>query len=82
VAGFEVTFRGRFWVTPKAGAAAAGGIAFINGVGNLGGMVGPIIVGWLKDVTGSYKAGMLAMAAALAIAALLTLSLKLMVNEE
>ena len=79
------SIRPSFFVMPSrflAGAAAAGGIAFINGVGNLGGMVGPIIVGWLKDVTGSYKAGMLAMAAALAIAALLTLSLKLMVNEE
>jgi nitrate/nitrite transporter NarK len=64
------------------GAAAAGGLGFINGVGNLGGLVGPWVMGWLKDVTGFYAAGMFAMAAALLITVLLTLSLKLVVKEE
>ena len=44
------------------GAAAAGRLAFINSVG---GFVGPFLVGYLKDATGSYSAGMLGMAAIL-----------------
>jgi hypothetical protein len=39
------------------GAAAAGGLAFINSVGSLGGYVGPWMVGVLKDVTGSFETG-------------------------
>jgi MFS family permease len=77
--------RPSFYVMPSrflTGAAAAGGIGFINGVGNLGGMVGPIMVGWLKDATGSYAAGMLGMAGTLLIAMLLTLMLKLVVKNE
>lgn len=38
------------------GTAAAGTIAMINAVGNLGGYVGPLVVGWIKDSTGSFKA--------------------------
>ncbi|MDE2577376.1 MAG: MFS transporter [Hyphomicrobiales bacterium] len=41
-----------FWTLPTAmltGAAAAGGIALINAIGNLGGFVGPYLVGWIKD---------------------------------
>jgi cyanate permease len=45
-------------------------------------MVGPIMVGWLKDATGSYAAGMLGMTGTLVIAIFLTLSLKLVVKEE
>jgi ACS family tartrate transporter-like MFS transporter len=40
-----------------AGPAAAGGIAWINSVGNLGGFVGPSILGWLTDTFGTYRAG-------------------------
>lgn len=38
--------------------AAAGGIALVNSIGNLGGFVGPSIVGWIKDSTHSYEAGL------------------------
>lgn len=58
------------------GAAAAGGLAFINSIGSLGGYVGPWMVGVLKDQTGKFEAGMLAMAAMLVVAAALTLVLK------
>jgi MFS transporter, ACS family, tartrate transporter len=50
-----------FWPLPTAmlsGAAAAGGIALINAIGNLGGFVGPSFVGWMKDLTGSFSAGL------------------------
>jgi MFS transporter, ACS family, tartrate transporter len=47
--------------------AAAGGIAMINSVGNLGGFFGPKLMGWLVDRTGGYKTG-LYMAAGLMVA--------------
>jgi ACS family tartrate transporter-like MFS transporter len=68
-----------FWPLPStflSGTAAAGGIALINSIGNLGGFVGPYAVGWIKDSTGSYEAGLYFLAAcalASAIIAFLTL---------
>lgn len=50
-----------FWGLSTAfltGTAAAGSIALINAVGNLGGFAGPYIMGWLKDFTGSYETGL------------------------
>ena len=47
---------GPFWALGTSflsGTAAAGGIAFINSVGNLGGFVGPTLVGVIRDRTGS-----------------------------
>ncbi|MBV8488841.1 MAG: MFS transporter [Planctomycetaceae bacterium] len=63
------------------GAAAAGGIAFINSVGSLGGYVGPWMVGLLKDWTQSFTPGMLAMSAMLVVAALLTWLLRTVTRE-
>jgi MFS transporter, ACS family, tartrate transporter len=40
------------------GTAAAGAIALINATGNLGGYVGPFVVGWIKDSTHSFEAGL------------------------
>jgi ACS family tartrate transporter-like MFS transporter len=50
--------RPSFWPMPShflTGAAAASGMAFINSVGNVGGYVGPFIVGWIKDSTKSFE---------------------------
>ncbi|MCV7282200.1 MFS transporter [Mycolicibacterium flavescens] len=50
-----------FWSLPSAfltGAAAAGGIALINSLGNLSGFGGPYITGWLTDLTGSSRVAM------------------------
>lgn len=47
-----------FWTIPTSllsGAAAAGGIALINSVGNLSGFVSPLVTGWLSDLTGSFS---------------------------
>jgi ACS family tartrate transporter-like MFS transporter len=57
------------------GAAAAGGIALINSIGNLAGYVGPSLMGFLKQATGAYGAGLLALAASLAMAAVLALAI-------
>ena len=65
---------GVFWTLPSAvlaGTAAAGGIALINSVGNLGGYVGPVVVGRLRDSTGNYAAGLYVIAAAMGAAGLL-----------
>ena len=52
------------------GAAAAGGIAMINAIGNLGGWLGPSVYGLVKDATGSTNLGLLCLAAAPLIAAI------------
>ena len=55
-----------FWPMPSlflSGAAAAGGIALINSLGNLGGYIGPFIVGWIKDSTKSFEMGLYFLAA-------------------
>ncbi len=45
-------------------ASAAIGIALINSMGNLGGFVGPFMIGWVKDHTQSFQIGLLCVAAA------------------
>jgi hypothetical protein len=55
------------------GTAAAGGIAFINSVGNLGGYVGSDVVGRIKTATGNNQAALLTLGAALLGMAIFTL---------
>jgi MFS family permease len=55
-----------------AGALAAVSIALVNSVGNVSGLVGPYIQGWLTDLTGSSSAGLLVMSAFFALAAVFT----------
>jgi ACS family tartrate transporter-like MFS transporter len=55
-----------FWPMPStflSGTAAAGGIALVNSVGNLGGFAGPYVVGWIRTTTGSYEMGLVFLAA-------------------
>jgi MFS family permease len=55
-----------FWTLPTAmlsGTAAAGGIALINALGNLGGFFGPYAFGLIKDATGgSFTVGLMVLA--------------------
>jgi len=65
-----------FWSLPTAflsGAAAAGGIALINSIANIGGLLGPFILGQVEETTGQYTHGLLVMAAVLWIGAILVL---------
>jgi len=65
-----------FWPLPStflSGTAAAAAIAAINSLGNFGGLIGPIAVGWLKDTTGSFGNGLYFLAACGLISALMTL---------
>jgi MFS family permease len=62
-----------FWSIPSAmltGAAAAGGLAMINAVGNLGGWLGPSVFGIVKDATHSDNLGLLCLALAPVISAI------------
>lgn len=54
-----------FWALPPklvSGAGAAGGIALINTIGQLGGVVSPVMVGAIQDATGSTAPAMYAIA--------------------
>jgi len=73
-----------FWTIPQkflAGRAAAGGLAFINSIGMLGGLVGPIMMGSLRDLTGSFASGLLAMAGVLLLATGCAASLRFLIKE-
>ena len=70
---------GPFWALGTAflsGTAAAGGIALINSVGNLGGYVGPRLVGVIKDRTGSDVAALPLLGGALLLMGLLALTIR------
>jgi len=58
----STSFQASFWAIPPSfltGRAAAGGIALIVSVGNLGGFTGPYLVGYLKQATDSYQVALL-----------------------
>ena len=82
VVGLSMAFTGvmsmlpAFWSLPTSflsGAAAAGGIALINSVGNIGGLLGPGTVGMFHDATGSHLQGMLALAGMLVLSGTMAL---------
>jgi ACS family tartrate transporter-like MFS transporter len=61
---------GPFWSLPTAiltGAAAAGGIAWINSLGNLGGQLGPVLLAVFAAPGGSFARGLLLFAGLLAL---------------
>ncbi len=65
-----------FWTLPTAmlsGTAAAGGIALINSIGNLGGYFGPSFMGYLKDWTKSHTYGLIGLGACMAMSGILAL---------
>jgi MFS transporter, ACS family, tartrate transporter len=73
------------WSMPTlflAGPAAASGIATINSIGNLGGFVGPAMIGWIKDKTGSFEGGLCFVGALLLLSAILTLLLARSVHRQ
>ncbi|PLC42862.1 MFS transporter [Ralstonia pickettii] len=68
-----LAFQATFWAIPSTfltGRAAAGGLALIVSVGNLGGFVGPSMVGAIKQYSQGFTAPLLAVSAVLLIGAL------------
>jgi ACS family tartrate transporter-like MFS transporter len=67
-----------FWSLPTAmlsGTAAAGGIALINALGNLGGFFGPYIFGLVRDASGNFTLGLIAIAIGPVMSAIVVLCL-------
>lgn len=65
-----------FWPLPTAflgSAAAAGGLALINSLGQIAGFVSPFLVGWIKDTTGSTDLALYILSAVLLLGAILVL---------
>ena len=69
---------GVWWTVPTtflSGAAAAGAMSLINSCGNLGGLVGPAMMGHIKTLTGSTDLGSYIMGVAMLVAGVLVLTL-------
>lgn len=63
-----------FWAVPQSflrGAGLAAGIAAINAIANIAGFVGPYLMGYLHDQTGSFEGGLRTLAAIGALGTLL-----------
>lgn len=67
-------YQSTFWPIPSSfltGSAAAGGLAVIVSVGNLGGFAGPYLIGAIRQATGSFSWALISVAGFLAVAAIL-----------
>jgi D-galactonate transporter len=65
-----------FWPLPTAflgSAAAAGGLALINSLGQIAGFISPFLVGWIKDTTGSTDVALWILSAIMLLAAVLVM---------
>lgn len=73
-----------FWPLPStvlSGPALAAGLAFINSVGNFCGYLGPIVVGYTRDATGSFESGIYVLAGSCAVSTLTALGCALWMKE-
>ncbi len=71
-----LSFQATFWAIPSTfltGRAAAGGLAMIVSIGNLGGFTGPFLIGVIKDATQSFTLPFFAVASILLIGTCLML---------
>src|SRR5208283_6200232 len=76
--GIDSSF-GPFWSFPSqflTGVGAASGIALINSIGNLGGFVGPYVIGAVSKRTGSTSGGFAFVGVSMIVSAMLVLALK------
>ncbi len=77
VGGCYFSFHPCFWVVPTAfltESAAAASIGLINSLGNLGGFVGPLMMGYLVHRTRSFTAGLLYLVGSLCLSGILMLA--------
>jgi D-galactonate transporter len=67
------------WPIPSAfltGTSAAAGIAAINAIGNLSGFAGPYMMGYLRDATGNFTAGLLVLGGVTLVGGIVAMTLK------
>ncbi len=60
------------WALPAmllTGTASAAGLALINSVGSIGGFIGPYVIGWSRDVTGSFSGSLVFMSGVMVVTA-------------
>jgi ACS family tartrate transporter-like MFS transporter len=77
VGAFYFAYHPAFWALPSmflGESAAAASIGLINSVGNLGGFVGPILMGYLVTRTRSFSVGLLFLAGSLCVSGTLMLA--------
>lgn len=70
---------GVWWSYPTtflSGAAAAGAVGLINSSGNIGGYVGPYLIGIIKNLTNSFELSFLILAGMVLISSVMMLTLK------
>jgi len=68
-----------FWAIPGqflSGRSAAVGVAAIGAIGMIGGFLGPTFMGFMRDHTGSYRAGFLCLAGPSLLAGLILIGLR------
>lgn len=73
-----LSFQATFWAIPSGfltGRAAAGGLALIVSIGNLGGFVGPSVIGFIRETTQGFTYPLIFVAGALLLGAVITLAL-------
>jgi MFS transporter, ACS family, tartrate transporter len=73
-----LSFQATFWAIPSGfltGRAAAGGIALIVSIGNLGGFAGPSLIGLIKEATHGFTIPLLTVAAILLVGSVVMLLL-------
>ena len=71
--------RPMFWTVPPlflSGAAMAGAIALISVFANFGGIIGPVVIGWLKTTTNSFSGGLYYVACCAFVSAIAVLTLR------
>ena len=74
---------GPFWALPSSlltGTAAAGGLAMINCIGQVGGFVGPYMIGWVRNTTHSFASGLFVLSAAEIIGGVVALTLPIYIG--
>jgi Cyanate permease len=71
--------QGIFWTIPLgflSGTGVAAGVAIINLVGNSAGLIGPNVIGWLRQATGSFVQPTLFLSASMGVGFLLLFPLR------
>lgn len=71
--------RPMFWTVPPlflSGAAMAGAIALISVFANFGGIIGPVVIGWLKTMTNSLSGGLYYVACCAVVSAIVIVMLR------
>jgi D-galactonate transporter len=82
--GFYAFYSSFYTLAPAflSGTAAAGGLALMTTAGNVGGFVGPYVVGWLREGFGDFHYALLGCAALVAIGGLIAVLIKRIGNAD